>query len=229
MRLSGDAETILERCCKPSFVRDYRKYARKLARKDTVSFAEARTSEEVNAIFDTLLRQRLARFEKLGRFDLLARPEVAAFYRDVALNGLADGSTRLFALKCGAATVATFYALTHRDTFHGLMISIDDEAWRSYSPGALTYSQTIEWARRQGLAYYDLAVGVPEYKTAMGLEGVQVLEFTEVLTTRGMIAARSREAADKLEAFVRRHPALFERLRRLRRALRRATTRARPT
>lgn len=85
--IAGDPERVLERCCSASFVRSLDKSGRRLARKGAVHFIEARTKAEVEEIFAVLLEQRRQRFRKLGRFDLLSRRSIAAFYHDAAMQG----------------------------------------------------------------------------------------------------------------------------------------------
>lgn len=70
---------------------------------------QATAPAEVEAIFEALVEQRWQRFAEMGRFDLLARPEVRDFYRAAALEGLAGGPARLFGLSVNDTWMATGY------------------------------------------------------------------------------------------------------------------------
>ena len=221
--IAGAAETLLGRLCRPGTVRDLGKQRRRLDRAGTVAFVEARTPGEVSAIFSALVEQRRRRFAAMGRFDLLARPEVETFYREAALQSLRGGAVRLFGLSVSGAWIAAAYGLVHRDTFHGILLTTSDaDAWRNASPGLQVVAECLGWARRHGVTYFDFTVGDLPYKRDFGVEIRPLWDFVQPLTARGHVVERVRGAADSGQAWLRRHPALFERLRTVRRRLRRA-------
>lgn len=221
--MDGEPGTLLKRLCRSSTLRDLGKQRRRLERAGTVAFVCARTPGEVDAIFAALVEQRRRRFAAIGRFDLLARPEIAAFYRATALQGLENGPVRLFGLSVDGEWVATFCGLLHGTTFHGLIVTMSDaEAWRNTSPGLQIYGDCLCWARSQGVTYFDFSVGDLPYKRDFGAEIRPLSELLQPLTARGRLVARAGRAADAGQAWLKRHPALFERLRKARRRLRRA-------
>ena len=221
--MDGEPETLLKRLCRSSTLRDLGKQRRRLKRAGTVAFVCARTPGEVDAIFSALVEQRRRRFAAIGRFDLLARPEIEAFYRATALQGLQGGPVRLFGLSVDGQWVATFCGLLHGTTFHGLIVTMSDaEAWRTTSPGLQVYGDCLCWARSQGVTYFDFSVGDMAYKRDFGAAIRPLSQLVQPLTARGRLVERTRRAADAGQAWLRRHPALFERLRTARRRLRRA-------
>ena len=222
--IEGEAETLLKRLCRPSTVRDLGKQRRRLERAGTLAFVQARTPDEVSAIFSALVEQRRRRFAAMGRFDLLARPEIEAFYREGALQGLRGGAVRLFGLSVSGVWIAAAYGLMHRDTFHGILLSTSDEdAWRNASPGLQVVTECLTWARREGVTYFDFTVGDLPYKRDFGVEIRPLSELVQPLTARGHLIAQAQCVADIGQAWLKRHPALFERLRMARRRLRRVT------
>ena len=221
--IDGEAETLLKRLCRPGTFRDLGKQRRRLERAGTVEFVEARAPDEVAAIFSALVDQRRRRFSTMGRHDLLARPEIEAFYRDGALNGLRGGAVRLFGLSVAGAWIATAYGLVHRDTFHGILLTTSDgDEWRNASPGLQAVAECLAWARREGVTYFDFTVGDLPYKRDFGVEIRPLSRLVQPLTARGRLVQSVTRAADDGQAWLRRHPALFDRLRTVRRRLRRA-------
>lgn len=219
--IDGEADTLLKRLCRASTLRDLGKQRRRLERTGPVEMVHARTPGDVEVLFAALVEQRRRRFAALGRFDLLARPEIEAFYRETALAGLSGGAARLFGLRVGGAWAAAAYGLVHRGTFHGILLTTSDEAaWRNASPGLQMVAECLQWAHRAGVTYFDFTVGDLPYKRDFGVETRALAELVQPLTLRGALVARAGQGARWGEAWLRRHPALFGRLRELRRGLR---------
>ena len=211
--LVGDPDTLLRRVCTPSTVRDVAKRRRRLAERGEVRFAAAATETEVEAMFGTLLRQRRDRFHDMGRFDLLDRPEVTAFYRAAARRGLAEGSVRVFALTVGDEAIATAYGLVAGNTFHGVLLAMGGEAWRSFGPGIMIVSEIMVWARGQGMIALDFTVGALPYKHSFRPTEHPLFEIAEARTAIGHLVLGLARVATGAKAFLERHPATFERLR----------------
>lgn len=211
--LSGERDTVVKRTCSSSNARDIRKSLRRLAELGAVRFVEARTPDEVDRLFDVLVEQRLARFRELGRFDLLNKEGVRAFYRAAAQEGLRGGPARLLGLRVGGEWVATAYGLVGEGAFHGALIGLGAERWRRFSPGLALIAETMAWCRENGITYFDFTIGDMPYKSGFGIENRPLFEFTQALTLRGRLAARVEAAGPALKARLAEHPALFEALR----------------
>jgi CelD/BcsL family acetyltransferase involved in cellulose biosynthesis len=223
--LDGDPETLLQRKCNPAFVRDFGKASRRLERRGELRFVEAQTPAEVDEIFAALLAQRLARFRKLGRFDLLTQPAAVAFHRDAAMQGLKGGPVRLFGLRVGDEWVATCYVLVHHGALQGLLLAMAEDSWRRCTPGLQIVARTMIWASQQGLDYYDMSVGSLHYKKDIGGREMPLFEIDEALTLRGRILLAGLRQADAGKAWLQAHPRTFEQLRAGRRTLRRTKQR----
>ncbi|TIN72449.1 MAG: GNAT family N-acetyltransferase, partial [Mesorhizobium sp.] len=221
LTIDGDPETVLKRLCRPSFVKAFNKDWRRLERLGGVELVEANTPALVEVIFAGLVRMRLSRFRELGRFDLLTQAAVVDFYRNAALEGLSDGSVRLFGLRVGEALIAVQYLLIHQVTVHALLISIDQGAVPNVSPGLLIMGKLMSWARGRDFNYFDLSVGNQSYKEHMGALGSGLRELCHGITVRGSAVSAAIEIRNRAEVFVRSKPRLLKRLQGLMRGLRR--------
>ena len=222
LALHGDPDTLLTRVCRRSFVRDFAKFERRLKRRGDLRFVTASTPDEAEALFSVLHAQRLARFRKLGRFDLLTQPDAADFYRDSARRGLTGGPMRVVGLRVGDSWVAILTGLLHGATFYANLIAIGDDSWRNTSPGLQIIARTMLWSCEQGLEYFDLTVGALRYKTEMGAQGKPLFAITQALTFKGRLVVLAMQAIEAGKAWLQAHPKLFDRLRSVRRTLRRA-------
>lgn len=219
--IEGDPSTLLSRLCRPSTLKDLGKQRRRLERAGTVRFTRATTPAEIDDLFEALVEQRRTRFAAMGRFDLLARPEVQAFYRDAAQAGLTGGAARLLGLSLDGQWIAAAYCLVHHGCFHGILLTtVSDERWRNASPGAQIVTECLRWARAEGLHYFDFTVGNHPYKHDFGVEIRELKSLRIALTLRGYCAATLAILAEALMRRLDEHPAIRARLQRIRRRIR---------
>ncbi|MDX8534399.1 GNAT family N-acetyltransferase [Mesorhizobium sp. VK25A] len=208
--MDGDAETVVKRICRPSFVKALNKDLRRLDRNGGLALVEADTPALVDSIFDELVELRLSRFRELGRFDLMAQPAVVDFYRAAAHRGLTDGSVRIFGLRAGDVTVAVQYLAAHLGTLHALLIAIDQGAVPNVSPGLCIMGELIRWGRGAGFDYFDLSVGNQSYKEHMGAVKSVLSELCYGITLKGVAASEAIKYRGQGVAFVRDNPRLFK-------------------
>ncbi len=219
--IDGDPATLLARLCRPSTLKDLGKQRRRLERAGAVRFTRAATPEAIDDLFQALVEQRRTRFAAMGRFDLLARPEVQAFYRDAAQAGLAGGAARLLGLAVDGEWIAAAFCLVHEGSFHGILLTTtSDERWRNASPGAQIVTECLRWAREEELGYFDFTVGNHPYKHDFGVETRDLATIRQALTPQGFVAEAALRAGDALMATLDAHPTLRARLQRWRRAIR---------
>ena len=208
--MDGDAETVVKRICRPSFVKALNKDLRRLDRNGGLALVEADTPALVDSIFGKLVEMRLSRFRELGRFDLLARPPVADFYRSAAHRGLKDGSVRIFGLRSGDVMVAVQYLAVHLGTLHALLVAIDQGAVPNVSPGLCIMGELMKWGRGAGFDYFDLSVGNQSYKEHMGAVKSVLSELCYGMTLKGVAASGAIKYRGQGVAFVRDNPRLFK-------------------
>ncbi|TPN13085.1 GNAT family N-acetyltransferase [Mesorhizobium sp. B2-3-3] len=221
LAMDGEPETLIKRICKSSFAKNFHKHCRRFEQMGKLDLVEARTPDMVEKQFATLLELRLNRFRELGRFDLLTQAPVVAFYRDAALQGLSDGSVRLFGLRVGEAYLAVIYVLIMKGTLHALLLGIDQDAVANTPPGLTTIGKLMMWARARGLDYFDLSVGSQGYKQHIGASSAVLAELCEAMTLRGGGATAYIKLRGKTELFVRSRPGLFKTVQGVMRRLRR--------
>ena len=219
--LHGEPETLIKRICKPSFAKTFHKQCRAFERRVGLALVEADTPALTEELFDTLLELRLKRFRELGRFDLLTQAPVVDFYRHAALQGLSDGSVRLFGLRVGEAWLASIYVLARKGTLHTLLLGIDQNAVANVSPGLTTMGKLMMWGRGQGFDYFDLSVGSQGYKEHIGAASSVLAEICEPMTVRGRAANAAILLRSRAELYVRSNPRLLKAARSLMSRLRR--------
>ena len=221
----GPADTLMTRAFRPSFVKQVGRTRRRLEALGALRFEVARTPAEVDEMMDALLRLRLARFRKLGRFDILASPPYGLFYRQAARQGLASGSVQVVGVTLDGVWLGLMFNLIHQDVAHGLLIAIDDERVNNIAPGLLTIAQAMEQACRDGVTYFDLSVGGQSYKQTMGAVGRPLFRLEEVFSLRGRAIALADRGLEELRARLKSNEALYGRLRAWRGSLRRLSRR----
>ncbi|WP_232627978.1 GNAT family N-acetyltransferase [Methylobacterium sp. Leaf118] len=224
--LEGDPDTLLKRVCSASFHRDLQRRAKRLDGRATVRLVVAEGEAEIAELFETLAAQRRERFREIGRHEPLDLPGTAAFYRAAALSGAETGSVRVFGLKADDAWIATAYGLVHGGAFHGTILAMAGEPWRTFAPGLLIAARIMVWARAQGLTYFDFTVGAQTYKNGFRPEARALLGLAVPLTLRGRAALALERAAEAIRNSLERRPALSDRVRRSVRWLRRRGSRA---
>jgi len=210
LAMDGEPETLIKRICKSSFAKNFHKHCRRFEQMGGLALVEADTPAMVEEQFATLLELRLNRFRELGRFDLLTQAPVVEFYRNAALQGLSDGSVRLFGLRVGQAYLAVIYVLIMKGTLHALLLGIDQDAVANASPGLTTIGRLMMWGRAQGLDYFDLSVGSQGYKQHIGASSSVLAELCEPMTLRGRGATAYIKLRGKTELFVRSRPGLYK-------------------
>ena len=232
LAISAPPETLIARVCKRSFAKRYEKDKRRLERIGTVSLEEATTPEEVEAMFSELVRLRIERFQKLGRFDLLSRPSYVDYYRDCAHQGLVDGAVRILGLRIDGEWLAVLYMLVHGGSSNGIIVAIDETREHNVSPGLLMIAKAMEWACVHDISYFDLSIGSHGYKQHMGAQSYPLFQLDEVFTLKGRLVAVVAEAMTSLKNWLRKQPKVFSflqatraRLRQLKASLSRGSTR----
>ena len=219
--LHGEPETLIKRICKPSFAKTFHKQCRAFERRGGLALVEADTPDLTEELFDTLLELRLRRFRELGRFDLLTQAPVVDFYRHAALQGLSDGSVRLFGLRVGEAWLASIYVLARKGTLHTLLLGIDQNAVANVSPGLTTMGKLMMWGCERGFDYFDLSVGGQGYKQHIGASSSVLAEICEPVTIRGRAANAAILLRSRVEGMTRSRPRLLKAVQGLTRRLRR--------
>ncbi|HJE23676.1 MAG TPA: GNAT family N-acetyltransferase [Methylorubrum populi] len=210
--LEGDPRTLLKRVCTPSFHKDLTRRSRRFDSLPGAGFVATTDAAEMAELFDVMIAQRRARFHELGRHEPLDRPGFIAFYRDAAL-GAPGGPVWMFGLRAEGEWLAASYGLVQGGSFHGVLLTMAGDKWRSLAPGLLIAARIMVWAREQGLDYFDFTIGRQAYKRGFNPVDQTLFERAEPVTLRGRIALGLIRANASAKLRLERHPALFERAR----------------
>lgn len=177
---------------------------RKLAKRGKLEFRIAATDAEADTFFAAMLEQRASRFKAMGRSDALACPGHQRFYRSLITPAAPHSRACIQALLLDGEPIATGYGFKSHDSFAMIFPTFMAEGWRNYSPGLQLFLESMNWASREGLAYYDFTIGGEAFKHDLGALEYPLYEHVQHLTLRGApMACRAR-----LKAAIRAHPRL---------------------
>jgi len=156
-----------------------------------IALQRAATPAEAEAILAALRSGREARLARTGRRDELNHPCFFAFYRAVALDGLAD-FVDLMALKAGDRILATLYALRH-DGACLLLMQAFDPALAALSPGIVAINALIDRLIDAGQRCLDFTIGDEAYKREFAVRETAMMSGVFPLSLLGhfYVAARS--------------------------------------
>ncbi len=140
------------------FRKELRRSWRVFAKENGATFKVIDTQDDARRVFATLESQQRARFGEDEAY-LLDRPEIASFYRQMAIKGVADGSAMLTALTYGDEVVATLLGLVERSRYVMVRISTHPTKWRYCSPGRLVIVETMRMLHGRGFDTFDFSIG----------------------------------------------------------------------
>lgn len=214
VRIDADYEAWLRSLAKENR-KELGRFWRVFTRDERAKFVFADTPETATTLYGQLTAQQSARIQSLGLPYLLDEPNYDAFYRELLLNGLNDGSARLSALVAGDELVAALFGVARGDHYSMVRISTAGGEWANCSPGRLVIERTMEALHRQGFRTFDFTIGDYGHKRSFEVAHIPLVNIHESASWRGW----STVGLEGAKAFVKRHPAI-ERL--ARKVLRRA-------
>lgn len=219
-----DDEAGEDHYLKSGIYKDGMRKLRKLRKEGDVQFRLAQTGEEADALFAHMLRQRLVRFEALGRPDALTEPWVQAFYRQLATEGVPAGKALFGGLYLDGRCIGTDFGLLYADTHHRILTSLESGEAERFSPGTIAFMLILDETRSRGIPRYDLGVGELGYKNRLSGTMMEVYERHEALSLRGQVAVAEAAGRRMIRHGIARYPQLRQpaetvrqRLRQLRR------------
>lgn len=153
-----------------------------------VRFEVHEGSETANALFETFVAQRQARFRALQRRDIFDDTNWCGFYRALTRGTHGRPIAVLSALLSDGAPIATNFGVVFNNVFHDLAQGFVPGHLDRYSPGTLLNYRTMEWAAEHGLSYYDFTVGDEPYKRHFGAVECPLFEWISPRSSIGMAA-----------------------------------------
>ncbi len=186
-----------------SAYKTYQKQWRKLSRRDGIAFEIFEEPDDIAAAFDAMIAMRNSRFDALSRDDLLDDPEVAAFYREMALRPKAERVVTLTGLKVGEAYTAYIYMMDNGKRLSTVISAIDNTVGNTYAPGLILFTKIFERAIEMGYEAADIGIGYMHYKTRFAPAPSPLVALDRGLTLKGKIAVGLATGKRGLKAWAR--------------------------
>ena len=191
--LSDDFEKWFSRHTSKDARKKWRRKRQGLENAGPVAFLRAEDAAQAEAILQAFLAQRAER-AKQGLPNAYATPSAIAFLRRLAgLDAPTFAPTlRLYALRCGEVTAATFGALDQGGHLSGVVTSFSrDPALARFSPGELLLHDVIADAFARARRSLDLGVGDGRYKREICETEIPLVEAYVPITPAGAVAAKA--------------------------------------
>lgn len=192
-------------------LKDLRAKLRRLNEIGPLRFHVAEDPATAVAYFQSLKALRADRFRILGRDDVLADPMWESFYASVVTGADARPAAAVTRLTLGDEVIGACFGLIHAGAFHLVLPTFKMGPYDKYSPGFVQNYLLMEWVSRQGLTLFDLTIGDEDYKASLGAVERPLYEWMAPLSVKGSMA----HAAWRAKVALRRHPRLFNALKRL--------------
>lgn len=162
----------LEQCVPRRMLHNLCYYQRRAERRGRVRYERA-TQENLDELFDALLRLHQARWSTRGEPGVLADPRVQQAHREALLGLLELGALRLYALRLDDRIVASFYGFADPGRpgkrVYYYLGGFDPEL-EGLSLGTLLIGHALREAVREGAAVFDFLRGSEGYKYLWGAQ-----------------------------------------------------------
>ncbi len=214
IRIDTDWEGWL-RSLEKGFRKELGRCWRVFTRDESARFVITSDCEEAMRIYHLLELQQGERIRGAGLPYLLDEPDYSAFYRDLIVDGLDDGSVILSALMAGDELVGGLLGVRRGDHYAMIRISAAIGQWSNCSPGRLVIERTMAALFDQGVRTFDFTIGDYAHKRAFDVAHVPLVDIHDGLSWRAWPTIGTARA----KAYVKRRPGL-ERL--IRRVIKRA-------
>ncbi len=204
VELTADAPGFV---AETSAYKAYQKQWRKLTRREGISVHTFESPDDIGRAFDAMIALRQSRFTDLNRDDLLNEPEVAAFYRAMALLPEPERAARIVGLKVGDTFTAYIYMMDRGGKFSTVISAIDNSVGNAYAPGLILFTKIFERAIEQGYSHGDIGVGWMHYKTRFAARKNPLFAWERGLSIKGKAVVAASHAAWTLKQWAKENPA----------------------
>jgi CelD/BcsL family acetyltransferase involved in cellulose biosynthesis len=186
--------------------KELRRKRRNLEVEGQIRYVRPQSAAQGREFFETLCRQRAARYRELGRPDILGDPLFLRFYEAVIFDNWATQYGALSALMVGEEIAATLFALSHRDRYLLLMHCFETGRWGLKSPGIVAVDSAITDQIESGTGYFDLTVGNESYKLQFGVKENFLYSYEQTISPLGWAYMAVRNAKRFASEQVRKLP-----------------------
>lgn len=201
-------------------------HARKKHKNKRSRFAElgasrvfvAKTEMERQRVLDMFFRQKALRFAQMRVPDPFDDPGIRNFVHSASQPaGGQEPALKLYGLELDGRLVATYIGAVHGDRFSGMATSYEpDPRFVKMSPGEILLVDVIREECRAGRKMFDLGVGEARYKTTICNATEDLVDGFIPITLKGRIAADVSRRFSQAKGFVKRRPAIYGMLQKLR-------------
>lgn len=217
--LSGKPEDFYRARRGGKWLKNERRKQRRLAERGELAYRVADDPDAADAMLTTIIAQKSAWADAMGHDRLLDVDGVAAFYRNLAAQSLANGLVHVSALYCGDAVIAGTWGALHRGRYYDLLSSYD-RGFARLSPGGIWLFHNLDWCLTNGVTIYDFSIGDEEYKTEWSEHRMAVYTNVQPLNARGRLFASRMRGRAAVGAVLKRIPGARKAVHRFTAALR---------
>lgn len=216
-QLSGGFEAYLGRVLSHDLRKQVRAKGRKFAGLDGFSCGRADTAEAMAAAIAAFLSQKAGQFAQMGIPDPFAAPGAHAFL-DALAQGRDGVRLDLYALRVEGRIVAVFGGVGDGRHFCGMLFSYDAaDSTARLTPGYVLAAHAVEDLAARGYESFDLGTGEARYKNHFCDETLALFDIVLPITPAGRLYAGADRLARRAKRTVKRTPALWNAVARLRR------------
>jgi CelD/BcsL family acetyltransferase involved in cellulose biosynthesis len=183
-----------------------------------VAFEIASSPGDIRSLTDRLIVEKTRQFNQLGVKNVFQDSRVEALFRDVALQGAAQGHIKLFAITLDGDPTAIAYCAVHRAEFHGIFLCYMENDVTRLGPGTVLLHEIFEWCFANGIRTFDFSVGDQDYKRHWCETANPLHRSLWPVTRRGTLFVQSTRMTERLKSKVKSSATLSQLARRFARA-----------
>lgn len=211
--LIGGFDAVLKRTDGAARRRRVRTKERRMAEIGPIRYGVVHDPAQARAALDFFFEQKELRLAEQGKPNSFTGP-VKSFFHDLLerSRGMAEPLLEMTELSVGDRLRAVRGAGIHHGRLNGYFMTFARDDVVAHSPGSVLLFRHIEECCERGLAAYDLGVGYEDYKTHW-CDIIHELDDTyAAFTPLGSAAIAAIRAGQGVKARLRRHKALWQRL-----------------
>jgi CelD/BcsL family acetyltransferase involved in cellulose biosynthesis len=199
--------------------RQLRNKERKLQALDGYRHLRCATPHDVDRLLDAFFAMKSAHLAAQGLRNIFASPGIQSFLREACRCGT-DGRPilEIHALEGGGEILALFAGTTDGRRFSAMFNTYTLGPQGRHSPGLVLLRHMIADLTQRGHQSFDLSLGEARYKRTFCQEAEPLFDAFVPLTPLGAAAAAAAKAVVSLKRSLKRNPALWAAVLRLRRA-----------
>ena len=212
--LGGGFEAVLKRTDGAGRRRRVRTKERRMAEIGPMYYGKAQDLARALTELDFFFEQKALRLAEQGKPNSFSEPGVKDFYRDLLAQSQAmdEPLLEMTHLCVDGKLRAVRGAGIHHGRLNGYFMTFARDDVVAHSPGHVLLFRHIEECCERGLNAYDLGVGYEEYKTHWCDVIHELDDIYAAFTPLGSATIAAIRAGHAVKAHMRRHKALWQRL-----------------